>query len=321
MRIGTACRAGMLVLAMMGAAHAQEDYPSRNITLVVPFAAGSGADAVARILAQPLGLALGTNVVVDNKAGANGAIGATFVARAAPDGYTLILTSNTTHAANPNLMKNIAYDPIKDFAPVVRVGNFGYILATGPGAPGTTVPELVAYAKANPGKLSYAYGNATGVVAAEAFKRQTGTDIVKVPYKSTPPALTDLIAGRVAMMFVDLPSSSSHVESGALRALTVTSRDRSAMAPEIKSMKEVGLPEFDITAWAAIFAPAGTPPSVIAKLNTELRKIVDDPAIKKRLAAIGFDSFSSSSEELRVFVADELIKWTALIKDAGMQAE
>ena len=312
---------GLLSLAAPGARANVGDYPNRPITLIVPFGPGSGADAVSRVLAQHLGEALGTRVIVDNKAGASGAIGATAAARSDPDGYTLVLTSNTTHSANPTLLRSISYDPIRDFAPIVRVGNFVYVLIAGPSAPAKDVRELVAYAKAHPGKLSYAYGNGTGIVCAEAFKSLTGTDILRVPYKSTPPAMTDMIAGRVSMMFVDLTASKSNIEAGSLRALTVSTPVRSVITPNVPSMLESGVPGFDITAWAAIFAPARTPVPIVTKLNAALRRIIDDPEVRKRLGIMGFEAFSSTPDELGRFVVDELVKWTALIKSAGIQAE
>jgi tripartite-type tricarboxylate transporter receptor subunit TctC len=302
-------------------AAAADTYPNKVITLVVPFAAGSGTDAVARVIGQELGQALSARIVVENKAGANGAIAATAVARAAPDGYTLFMTTNTTHSANPSLMKSISYDPVKDFAPITRVGSLPFMLVVNPAIPANSVQELVAYGKANPGKLTYAYGNSTGIVAGETFKRSAGIDALKVPYKSTPPAITDVVGGRVSFMFVDLASGLSQVKSGNLRALAVTTQERSAVVPQLPSIKEAGLPDFDLNSWNGIFAPANTPKEIVTKLNTELRKIIAKPEVKARLAEMGFDAFSSTPEELGEFVKAELVKWTKLIKEAGIEPE
>src|SRR6266540_5406808 len=245
--------AGVLALASV-AAHAQ-GYPSKPITIVVPFAPGSGTDTVTRLIGQHLSMALNQSVVVENKAGANGAIAASFVARSAPDGHTLLMATNSTHSANPSLMKNLPYEPVKDFAPVSRVGSYIFILVIDPQIPAKSLPELIAHAKANPGKLSFASGNTTGIVAGETFKRWAGIDILHVPYKSTPPAINDLLGGRVSMMFVDLTTGLPHVQSGGLRALAVTTKERTSLLPDLPSLHEAGVKNYDITSWAGVFAP------------------------------------------------------------------
>jgi tripartite-type tricarboxylate transporter receptor subunit TctC len=189
-------------------------YPSRPITIIVPFGPGSGTDIVSRIVAQPLGLALGQSIVIDNRVGANGGIAAAFVAKAPPDGYTLFVSTNSPHSANPFLLKNIGYDPVKDFVPITRIGSFTLMMVIDPGLPVKTLPELIAYAKANPGKLTYGSGNASGILAGETLKRFAGIDILHVPYKSVPPALNDVIGGRVSMTFTDLTPGLPHVRAG-----------------------------------------------------------------------------------------------------------
>ena len=320
MRVLAAVLVGGLAV-LQGLAVQAETYPTRAITLIVPFAAGSGTDAVARVIAQELAPALKGNVVVENKAGASGAIAATYVARAQPDGYTLFMTTNTSHSANPSLLKSINYDPVKDFTPIARGGNLPFMLVVDPKLPVKSVQDLVAYAKANPGKLTYAYGNSTGIVAGETFKRAAGIDVLKVPYKSTPPAITDVVGGRVSFMFVDLTSGMAMVRSGGLRAIAVTTAERSAILPDIPSMAEAGLAGFDITSWNGIFAPANLPKDITARLNETLRTIIAKPEVKARLAEMGFDAFSSSPEELDAFVKSELVKWTKLIKEAGIEPE
>ncbi len=307
--------------ALIAAGAQAQDFPSHPISLVVPFAAGSGIDPTARIIADELGKALKQPVIIDFKPGANGAIAATAVARAAPDGYTIFMTTVSTHSANPNLLKSIPYDPIKDFAPISRIGNLPFMLVIDPKIPAHTVPEFVAYAKANPGKLSYASSNTIGQVAGATLVRLAGLDLVPVPYKATPQAINDVMTGRVAMMFVDFAVGSPQAKAGNVRALAVTTKERSALLPDIPSMTEAGLPALDLVPWNAMFAPAKTPEPIIGQLNRELRRIVDDPQIKARLAALGFDAFSSTPEELATFVRADLAKWTQWVKDAGIQPQ
>ena len=245
------------VLAVGGAS--AQDYPSRAITLVVPFAVGSGIDPTARIIADELSKALKQPVVLDYKPGANGAIAATAVARAAPDGYTIFMTTVSTHSANPNLLKSIPYDPVRDFSALSRVGNLPFMLVIDPKIPATSVPEFIAYVKANPGRLSYASTNAIGLVAGATLKRMAGLDLVHVPYRSSPQAINDVMTGRLAMMFVDFALGSPQAKAGNVRALAVTTKERSPLLPDIPSMTEAGLPSFDLIPWNAIFAPANTP--------------------------------------------------------------
>ncbi|WP_341897924.1 tripartite tricarboxylate transporter substrate binding protein [Ferrovibrio terrae] len=296
-------------------------YPGKIIKLVVPFAAGSGTDAVARITAQNLTDALGQQVIVDNKPGANGAIAAEFVARSAPDGYTLFMTTNTTHSANPSLMKKINYDPVKDFAPVSRMGNLPFMLVVNPELPIKSVKDLIDYARKNPGKVSYGTGNSTGIVAGATFGLANKIELLHVSYKSTPPAMTDVMGGQVTMMFTDLASGIGNVKAGRMRALAVTTAKRSALVPDLPSMEEAGVPNFDLNSWNGVFAPAGTPADIIARLNAELVKIVARPEVKDKLAQIGFDAFTSTPAELDAFVRSELVKWAKLVKDAGIEAE
>jgi tripartite-type tricarboxylate transporter receptor subunit TctC len=312
--------AGLLGLAATNAAFTQP-YPTKPITIVVPFGPGSGTDTVSRLVGQYLGMALNQSVVVENKAGANGAIAATYVARAPADGHTLLMATNSTHAANPSLMKNLTYDPVKDFAPLARVGSYIFMLVINPQIPAKTIPELIAYAKDNPGKLSYASGNTTGIVAGETLKRWAGLDILHVPYKSTPPAINDLLGGRVSMMFIDLTTGLPHVQSGALRALAVTTKERTALLPDLPSLHEAGVTNYDITSYAAVFAPAGTPKEIVTRLNAELRKIVETPEVKQKLTTAGFDAFSSTPEQLDEFVKAQLVLWSRLIKDSGIEPQ
>ena len=304
----------------VGGASAQV-YPSRALTLVVPFAVGSGIDPTARIIADELSKALKQPVVLDYKPGANGAIAATAVARAAPDGYTIFMTTVSTHSANPNLLKSIPYDPERDFSALSRVGNLPFMLVIDPKIPATSVPEFIAYVKANPGRLSYASTNAIGLVAGATLKRMAGLDLVHVPYRSSPQAINDVMTGRLAMMFVDFALGWPQAKAGNVRALAVTTKERSALMPDVPSMTEAGLPAFDLIPWNAIFAPANTPKPIVQRLNGELRRIITDPKVKERLAGLGFDAFASTPEELDAFVREDLAKWTKWVREAGIEPE
>ena len=310
--------AGAVLVA--GGALAQ-DYPGRAITLVVPFAVGSGIDPTARIIADELSRSLKQPVVIDYKPGANGAIAASAVARATPDGYTIFMTTVSTHSANPNLLKSIPYDPVRDFAPLSRVGNLPFMLVVDPKMAATSVPEFVAYVKANPGRLSYASTNAVGLLAGATLKRMADLDLVHVPYRSSPQALNDVMTGRVAMMFVDFALGWPQAKAGNVRALAVTTKERSALMPDVPSMTEAGLPAFDLIPWNAIFAPANTPKPIVQRLNGELQRIITDPKVKERLAGLGFDAFASTPEELDAFVREDLAKWTKWVREAGIEPE
>jgi tripartite-type tricarboxylate transporter receptor subunit TctC len=309
------------MLALLAGTASAQNYPTRNITLVLPFAAGSGTDTTTRIISQHLSQALGVGIVIENKPGANGMIAATYVARAAPDGYTLFVTTNTTHSANPYLLKTLTYDPVKDFTPIARTGDLPFMLVVHPEVPAKTVGELVAHAKANPGKLTYASGSSSAIVSGATFAHNAGIDLLHVPYKSSPPALNDVIGGRITMMFIDVLTGLPHVNGGALRALAVTTRDRSPLMSKLPSMQEGGVPDFDITSWQGYFGPAGLPKEIVAKLNAEIRKIVEKPEIRAQLATLGMDAFSGTPEELGTFVRDQLVLWEKLVTNAGIEKQ
>jgi len=308
------------VAAHSAAAYAQ-GYPSKPITVIVPFGPGSATDTICRIVTQQLANNINASIIVENKVGANGAIAGAYVARSTPDGYTLLMATNSPLSAAPSLNKTMTYDPVKDFVGLSRVGSYTFTLAINKDVPAKTLGELIAYAKANPGKLSHASGNSSGLVAGETFKTAAGLDILHVPYRSAPPAMNDLLAGRVSMMFTDLTIGLPHVRSGALRALATTRLQRSTLLPDLPTLDEAGVKGFDMDSWAGLFAPAGTPPDVVAKLNAELRKVIDNPEIKAKIAVLGFEAFSSSTEELNQHVKVQLVKWTKMIKDAGIEPE
>jgi len=316
----------LLVLALAatiplaGGARA-DSYPSKPIALVNVFGPGSASDTICRILATPLGIALKQNVVVEDRPGANGALAALYVAHAAPDGHTLLMATNSPLSAAPFLMRNVSYDPVKDFTAVTRVGSFTLMLVVNPSVPARSVKELIEYAKDNPGKLSFASANTSGIVAGETLKHWAEIDMLHVPYKSTPPAIQDVLAGRVSMMFADLTTGMPHVRSGALRALAVTRIKRSALLPELPTLDEAGVTGFDMDSWAGIVAPAGTPSAIVTQLNTELRKIIETPDVKSSLGKVGFEAFSSAPGEFEGFIKVELDRWGKMVRDAGIQPE
>lgn len=300
---------------------AAETWPERAVTLVVPFAAGSGSDTAARVIGQVLAPRLGQAVVIENRVGATGALASTAVARAKPDGYTLLLGTNSTHGSNSALYRSLAYDPIRNFEPVAHTGLFNYILVVNPDLPFRSVADLLADARANPGKLTYAGGSSTSIVMAESFAKATGVEIVKVPYRSNPPALTDVIGGRVAMMFVDIASAQAFVKAGSLRALAVTTRGRSQLYPELPTISETAVPGFDLVSWTGLFAPAGTPAAVVERLNGEVNAILAQPDVRERLAAIGVETAPASLADFAAYVRTEVPKWTDLVRAAGIQPE
>ncbi len=300
---------------------AQGAYPSAPITMIVPFAAGSGTDAVARAVSQELGKRLKQPVVVDNRAGANAQIAAGMVAKAKPDGYTLFMTTNTSHSANPWLVKSLKYDPVKDFTPIARVGELPFALAVHPSIPAKTVEELIAYVKANPGKLSYGTPNSTSLVASETLRFMSKSDIVGVPYKSSPQALTDLMGGQIQMYVVDLGSGWSTLKTDRVRTLAVTAAKGSKILPNVPAIGKT-LPGFDITSWNGIFAPAGTPPDVVNKINTELQAVLADEAVQKQLEQIGFEVWPTKTpQEFAQYVNGQLAYWGQLVKQADIPAQ
>jgi tripartite-type tricarboxylate transporter receptor subunit TctC len=313
--------AGAAALPALSRIARAQVYPTKPVNIIVPFGPGSGTDTVTRIIAQHLGIALKQTIVIENKPGANGAIAATQVARSAPDGYTLLMTTNSPHSAAPTLNKTIAYDPVKDFAPVTRVGSYTFVVAVNRTVPATSIRELIAYAKANPGKLSYGSGNTSGIVAGETLKRRAGIDILHVPYKAVPLAINDVLGDRVSMVMSDLTPSLPHIRAGTLRPLAVTRLQRSALLPDVPTLHESGVTEFEMDSWAGLVAPAKTPPEIVARLNGEFRRIIDGPEVKGRLADVGFEAFSSSAEEFGDFIKVQLVKWTQMIKDAAIEPE
>jgi tripartite-type tricarboxylate transporter receptor subunit TctC len=317
----TAAFAALAVVATASAANAQADYPSRPVRFVVPFAAGSATDTLARVLGQKMTEGLGQNVVVENVPGANGSIAALQVARAASDGHTVFVTSNTTHAANQSLMKKLPYDPIADFDPVTKLGNITLAFIVHPSVPATSVSELIAHAKANPGKLTFGSGSSSSRIAGEMVKTMAGVDIVHVPYKSNPQAVTDLLGGQIDIVFADVSTTLPHVKAGKANGLAVSSAQRTQLAPDLPTMAEAGVPGYELTAWFAAFVPAKTPKPIIDKLHAAFVAALADKDVISKLLGAGIETETGSPESLKSFVASETKKWAEIVKAAGIEPE
>lgn len=311
---------GIAAVVCSSSAMAQT-YPNKPITLVIPFAAGSGTDFVARTVAQKLSERLKQPVVVDNKAGASAQIAAQFVAKAAPDGYTLFMTTNTSHSANPWMFKTLNYDPIKDFTPIVRVGELPFALAINPKIPAKTLQEFIDYAKKTPGKLAYATPNSTSLVAMETIKKIAGLDIVGVPYKASPQAMTDLISGEVQVYVVDLGSGMASLKSDRVRLLAVTTAKGSQSFPGTPAIASV-VKGFDLVSWNGIFGPANLPRSIVDKINAEMQAIFADKDFQAKIAATGFElDPTKTPEEFAKYVDFQLKHWGEMLRNAGVKPQ
>jgi tripartite-type tricarboxylate transporter receptor subunit TctC len=290
---------------------------------VVPFPPGGPLDAVGRSIAQKLSETWGQGVVVENKPGAGGNIGADLVAKSPPDGYTVVMGALSTHAVNPSLYASMPYDAQKDFAPITLVAITPNVLVVNPALPVHSVKELIAYAKANPGKLSFGTGStgSAGHLAGELFKVDAGIDMVHIPYKGAAPATQALLAGDTQLMFDNLANAMAQVKAGKLRALAVTTAQRSRLAPELPTMAEAGVPGFDISTWFGLLAPAGTPPDVIARWNADVTRILNTPDMRERLLAQGAEAAPDSPAEFRQFIAGELVKYARIVKASGAKVD
>jgi tripartite-type tricarboxylate transporter receptor subunit TctC len=297
-------------------AHA-DVYPSKPISIIVPYAAGSGTDAMARIVAQELGERLKQTVLIDNRAGANGALGTAALMRADPDGYTLGVGNSGTHGSTPLLLKSVPYDPIRHFAPVGRLGSFVFMLTVNASVPVNTLHDLLAYSKAHPGKLLYAIANANGTAVMELLKSGYGFNVTAVPYRSMPQAVSDLIVGRVSILVVDRAPILPHLQSNAVRPLMLTSAERSRLQPDVPSAREAGT-DIDLVSWVALFAPAGTPNNVIDRLSIELRKVVEDPRVRERLITAGFETKAGGHDDVAEMLKADTARWKKIIADAGL---
>ena len=298
-----------------------QDYPNRPITLVIPFAAGSGTDNVGRIVSQRLSERLRQPIVVENKPGANGQIAADHVAKSKPDGYTLFMTTNTTHSANPSLYKELRYDPIKDFTPIVRTGELPFAVVVNNDLPVRSLKELLDYAKANPGKLSYGTPNSTSLVGSETLKTQARIDMVGVPYKSSPQALTDVIGNQIQVYLADFGSAMSMIKANRVRTLAVTPARGSKILAGVPPVATT-IAGFDLTSWNGIFGPAWLPKPIVDRISSEVNAVLAEKEVQDKLAAAGFEVWPTKTpEEFTRYVNDQLQLWAGMIKAAGIKPE
>lgn len=297
-------------------------WPSKPVRLVTAFGAGSASDIVARTIAEELQRKFGQPFIVDNKPGASGIIASESVARSAPDGYTLILTTNTTHSVNPSLFKKLTYDPIHDFTAIARVCYFPFVLAVNSASPAHTVADLVRSARDPATKTSYGYGNSTGQIAGAAFNSLARLDATAVPYKSSPQALTDLIGGQLGFLFTDLASSQSQVKAGRLRILAVTTEQRSKLAPELPPLAATaGLHGFDLAAWVGVMAPAGLPPEIREKLDLAINAMLARPEVIEKFNGIGAEVAAAHAKDFESYLRRQLDVWGAKVREAGITPE
>ncbi len=315
----------MLALALVAPAIGAQaqSYPNKPIRLVCPFPPGGAVDIASRAVAHELTQILGQPVTVDNRPGAGGNIGADMVAKSAPDGYTLLMTTSGILAINPALYSKIPFDSLKDFAPVSMVVSLNNVLVVNPAFPARSVKDVIAQAKAQPGKLTYASsGNGTSIhLSGELFKSMTGVDMLHIPYKGSAPAVTDLLGGQVNMMFDNIPSSLPHIRAGKLRALGVTGPKRSPLLPDVPTIAEAGVPGYESYVWFGIVAPTGTPPDIIAKLNAALAKAAVTPSFHDRLTEQGYDVLSSTPEQMASSIRNEIAKWGKIVKASGARVD
>jgi tripartite-type tricarboxylate transporter receptor subunit TctC len=315
------------LLALMASAVAlpadAQNYPTRPVKLVVPFPPGGSLDITGRLIAQRLSEMWGQAVVVENKPGAGGNIGADFVAKSPPDGYTVLLGALSTHAVNPNLYAKMPYDAVKDFAPITLIAITPNVLVVNAATPVNNVKEFIAWTKANPGKLAFGSGSngSAGHLAGELYKVETGTDAVHIPFKGGAPATQALLAGDTQFMFDNLANAMAQVKAGKLKALAVTTAQRSPLVPELPTMAEAGLPGFDISTWYGLFAPAGTPAAIVGKWNADVTKILTTPDVRAKLMADGAEPAPDTSEQFAQMISRELAKYARIIKASGAKVD
>lgn len=321
-RAALAAVAVLVSLTGPDALHAQS-YPARPVTIVVPNAAGGGTDTVARLIGDQLAKQLGQSFVVENRTGGGMLVGTTAVAKAAPDGYTLLMGLNGNLAVNPSLFAKLPYDAISDFTPVAMLAEYPFLVVVNNDLPVKSIKELVAHLKANPGKIDYASaGNGTGQhLAAELFKMMTGTDMAGIHYRGAQPAYQDVISGRVPVFFDNMSTAMSLAKGGKVRALAITSKKRSTLMPELPTVDEAGIPGYEYHTWFGIWAPKSTPQPIIEKLHAEVRKALADPTIQQRIAATAGEPSTMALKEIDPFVKAEIAKWAEVVKRAGIKVE
>jgi tripartite-type tricarboxylate transporter receptor subunit TctC len=313
----------LALLAFAATTLQAQPYPSKPVRIVVPFPPGGAVDFYARVVQQPLTEALGQPVVIDNRAGASGMVGADHVAKSAPDGYTLLLGNIASLAINTGIYAKMAYDPAKDFTPIMHTIDVNYVLVVHPSVPAHSVAELIAYAKANPGTLAYGSAGSGSLpqLAAELFKASTGVDMVHIPYKGGGPMVTDLLGGTVQLVIADQANLMQHVKSGKLRALAVASPQRSPNYPDLPTIAEAGVPGFQAVAWNGLVGPSGMPPDVVKRVHDAFAKAMALPSVRDRLVAGGLDPVGDSPEEFARFNRAEIAKWSKIARDVGARAD
>ncbi|MEK6244848.1 MAG: tripartite tricarboxylate transporter substrate binding protein [Pseudomonadota bacterium] len=311
----------VLVLAFGLQAYAQTSFPSKPVRLVVGFPPGGANDILARLVGARMQEAWGQSVIVDNKPGANAIIGTELVAKSAADGYTLLIGASGAMAFNPGLYDKLPYDPVRDFAPVTMLGSFPLVLSVNPSLPAQSVRELIAFAKASPGQLNYGAGSTPFQLAAEMFKVQAELRINHIPYKGSAATVTAVMANDVQLTFVDAPPAMAQIRAGRLRALAVTSRTRAAVLPEVPTMIEAGLGNYEVVLWTSLFAPAGTPRPVLDAIHAQALKALQVPEVRERMAALGIDPVGNTPEQLGAILKADMEKWTAVAKSAGVKAQ
>jgi tripartite-type tricarboxylate transporter receptor subunit TctC len=304
-------------------AHAQDAFPNKPIRLIVPFTPGGVTDTSGRLIAEHLGKRLGQQMVVDNKPGASGNIGTSLVKAAAPDGYTLMLGFDGTLVINPHVFANIPFDTAKDFAPIGKIGNATLILVAHPDVPAKTLQEVIALSKSKAGGLSYGTSGTGGTphIAGELLKSRTNANLVHIPYKGGGQAMTDVLGGTIPLVYTAVAGAQGHVKGGKLRAIAVSSAQRSSALPDVPTFIESGVPDFVADSWVGLLAPAKTPPAVLKQLNTELNAVLNDPAVREKLRAIGIDASPGSAEQFQAAMAADLARYGAVVKSAGIKAE
>jgi len=313
----------LAVAAAFASTVSAQSYPAKPIKLVAPSTPGDAPDVIARLVADKLSTALGQQVVVENRPGAGGVVGSDYVAKAAPDGYTLIMGNAGSHGINAAVYAKLPYDIQRDFAPVSQVAVAPNVMVINPSLPASTVAEFIAYAKANPGKLSYASGGngSSAHMSMELFKSMSGIDIQHVPYKGSSPALTDVVSGQVAAFIGNMPPTVPLIKAGKLRALAVTTKSRSALMPELPTIAEAGLPGYETVAWFGVLAPAGTPPEIVHRLSAEIARIAKSPEVGEKLVAMGAEPVGSTPEEFKAVIDRDIAKWKPLAQKVNIKID
>ena len=311
-----------VALVAAGACAQAENYPNRPIRFILPFPPGGGTDILGRIIAERLGVHLGQPVVVENRGGAGGNVGAEAAARSAPDGYTIVLVAPSL-AISPSLYAKLGYDPVKDFAPISLVGTVPNVIVVHPSLPAQTLAEFIALAKSKPGAMNFGSGGAgtSNHLAGELFNIVAGVKLVHVPYKGVNLAMNDVLGGQVQLVVIGIPAAAPHIKAGRLRALAVIAPQRSPALPDVPTAAEAGLPGFDVTTWYGVLAPAGTPRAIVVRLNAELARIMHAPDLQERLAATGTEPLTGTPEQFAHYIAQEIAKWEKVVRAAGLKAD